>query len=124
MMRGVFFLLGCSVLTVLAYWAYSENYKTQAEIERVEALRYEIADRREAIAILTAEWAYLNRPDRLRRLAEINFETLKLIPMTADHFGTLDELPTYSPPEPKFPEAQWVNEQPTAPRVKVGGQYP
>ena len=123
-MRGAIFLVGCSLLTALAYWAYSENYKTQAEIERVEALRYEIADRREAISILTAEWAYLNRPDRLRRLAELNFETLKLIPMTSDHFGTLADLPTYAPPEPKLPEPQWVSEPAPAPRLKDGGHYP
>ena len=124
-MRGTFLLIGCSIVTVLAYWAYSENYKTQAELERVTELRYQIADRREAITVLTAEWAYLNRPDRLRKLVEVNFETLKLIPMTSDHFGSLAALPEYKAPEPKLPEPVWVGGQRDGtPRVKVGGHYP
>ena len=40
-----------------------------------------------AIAMLNAEWAYLNRPDRLRLLAEEYFDELQLMPMTAGHFG-------------------------------------
>ncbi|MEM9715352.1 MAG: cell division protein FtsL [Pseudomonadota bacterium] len=130
-MRGAFFLIGCAVLTGLAYWAYSENYKTQAELERVEELRYLIADRREAISVLTAEWAYLNRPDRLHKLADSNFDQLKLIPMTSDHFGSLASLPDYQPPQPQIPErgAVWVDgqlQQPDIeiPRVKEGGHYP
>jgi len=124
-MRGAIFLLGCSILTGLAYWAYSENYKTQAELERVKDLRFEISDRREAIAVLTAEWAYLNRPDRLRTLAVINFDRLKLIPMTSDHFGSMATLPEYEAPQPKTPQPVWVDGQSeNTPRVKVGGQYP
>lgn len=123
-MRGAVFLLGCSVLTVLAYWAYKENYKTQAEIERVKELRYEISDRREAISVLTAEWAYLNRPDRLRQLADLNFDQLKLIPMTSDHFGTLATLPEYEAPQPVLPEPQWVSGRQEPERVKTEGQYP
>ncbi|MEM0977704.1 MAG: cell division protein FtsL [Pseudomonadota bacterium] len=123
-MKGVAFLLGCMVLTGLAYWAYSENYKTQAELARVETLRYQIADRREAISVLTAEWAYLNRPDRLRKLADMNFERLKLIPMTSDHYGSLVSLPRYVSPSPKLPDAVWVNGQQEGLRRKDGGQYP
>ena len=41
-------------------------------------LRAEIADEREALAVLNAEWAYLNRPDRLRDLADLNGDRLGL----------------------------------------------
>ncbi|MEO0344189.1 MAG: cell division protein FtsL [Pseudomonadota bacterium] len=127
-MRGGFLILGCAVLTLLAYWAYSENYKTQAELQHVNELRYQIADRREAISVMTAEWAYLNRPDRLRHLVDANFEALRLIPMTSDHFGTLANLPdAYEPPQPKIPEkdAVWVGGQnEDTIRREEGGHYP
>ena len=44
-----------------ATWAYRVNYATQEAMGRLADLRQDIADEREAIAVLEAEWAYLNR---------------------------------------------------------------
>lgn len=86
-MRSVFYLL-CSVFVIgLAYWAYTENYKTQASLKQVKELQQQVAQEKETIAVLNAEWAYLNRPDRLRDLVDLNFEDLKLIPLLPSHFG-------------------------------------
>ncbi|PIB24208.1 cell division protein FtsL [Amylibacter kogurei] len=86
-MKNFLYLLCCALVVGMAYWAYTENYRTQATAKRVQKLQQEIASEREAISVLKAEWAYLNRPERLRELADLNFETLGLIPLSSQHFG-------------------------------------
>ncbi len=84
----------CTVLSVfgLAFWAYQENYATQQVLKETRKLRSEIASSQVKLSVLRAEWAYLNRPDRLRDLAEINFERLGLLPLRPQHFGRVDEV--------------------------------
>ncbi len=86
-MKPAFYILSSALVVIFAYWAYHVNYTTQEALRDVERLREQIAQERAAIAMLNAEWAYLNRPDRLRLLAEEYFDELQLMPMTAGHFG-------------------------------------
>lgn len=76
----------------LAYWAYNENYTTQASLKEVRGLHRDIGAAHERLNILEAEWAYLNRPDRLRDLAELNFDRLGLLPLMPDTFGRIDQV--------------------------------
>lgn len=91
-MRVVLGVLAFMGLIALGFWAYRENYATQAAQAEVEALQAEILGLREALAIQRAEWAYLNRPDRLRALAAANFDRLGLLPMEPHQFGTPGEV--------------------------------
>ncbi|ARE40051.1 Cell division protein FtsL [Rhodovulum sp. P5] len=91
-MRSLFYALTALCVMALAFWAYRENYLTQQALDEVEALNLEIGQLRESLAILNAEWAYLNRPDRLRALAEINFARLELLPLTADQFVDIEQV--------------------------------
>jgi hypothetical protein len=91
-MRSLFFVLVAMSVIGLAFWAYHENYKTQAALNKSERLQADIGTARAKLAVLRAEWAYLNRPDRLRELAEINFDNLGLLPLSADQFGRVDQV--------------------------------
>jgi hypothetical protein len=99
-MIGLF--LGVMVLG-LAFWAYQENYRTREALADVRQVQREIGDLHEQLTVLRAEWAFLNRPERLRKLAALNFERLGLLPMTPEHFGRLDEVAYPAPPEPLLP---------------------
>ena len=89
-MRAFLLLICCSVVIGAAYWSYKENYQTRASITRVKVLQQEIAAKRTAISILTAEWAYLNRPNRLRDLVDLNYPDLQLLPLLPEHFVDIE----------------------------------
>jgi len=100
-MRGFPTFLAALAVIGLGYWAYHQTILTQAAIRDVERLQQEIGAERERLSILRAEWAYLNRPDRLRELVDFNFERLQLLPMVPEQFGTVAELPSPRPdPDP------------------------
>ncbi len=99
-MRALFYVPIALVLLGLAGWAYRENYRTQEAMARVQSLQRQIAEERAALAVLNAEWAYLNRPDRLHTLAEINFDRLELFPLKSGHFGRVDQVIRPQPDEP------------------------
>ncbi len=99
-MRMLLYVLSAFMVIGLAYWAYQENYKTQEVLSEVKALQRDIGQMHEELAVLRAEWAYLNRPDRLRRLAEMNFDRLGLLPLAPEQFGRVDQLPYPAPAMP------------------------
>lgn len=91
-MRSLFYIFSALAVIGLAYWAYFENYRTQAAISHAERLEGQISTARQRLRVLNAEWAYLNRPSRLRELAEINFDRLGLMPLESQQFGRIDEV--------------------------------
>lgn len=101
-MRSLLYILSALAVIGLAFWAYQENYKTQAEIARTEALNHDIGKARARLSVLRAEWAYLNRPDRLLDLTEVNFERLGLLPLRPDQFGKVDQVAFPPEPEPEL----------------------
>ncbi len=91
-MRSLFYVLTALSVIGLAFWAYHENYKTQDAQARAETLQRDISRARQRLRMLRAEWAYLHRPDRLRDLAEINFDRLGLLPLQPYQFGKIDQV--------------------------------
>ncbi|MGJ8604254.1 MAG: cell division protein FtsL [Marivita sp.] len=98
-MRSLLYVLTFLTVIGAAFWAYHENYKTQAALGDAQSVRAEIAEARARLAVLKAEWAFLNRPDRLRDLAEVNFERLGLMPLDPEQFGRVDQIAYPQPPE-------------------------
>ncbi|WVJ73344.1 cell division protein FtsL [Paracoccus marcusii] len=80
-MRSLTCLACVLMLMGLAFWAYRENYATQAAIGEMSQVQRQIAGLREELGVLRAEWAFLNRPDRLRQLVDLNFDRLELGPV-------------------------------------------
>jgi cell division protein FtsL len=91
-MKSFLYVLSALAVMGLAFWAYHENYKTQDALNEVEDLQRQIGQLRETRSVLRAEWAFLNRPDRLRDLANLNFERLGLMPLRPEQFGLVDQV--------------------------------
>ncbi len=97
-MRSLLYLCTALAVIALAAWAYRENHLTQQAMNERRALEREISALSEALSVQRAEWAYLNRPDRLRELVDVNFDRLRLVPITASHFGEIGQI-AYPMPE-------------------------
>ena len=91
-MRVIIYSFSVISVMVLAYWANSESYKTKAVISSSKELKSEIGELKEKLYVLNAEWAYLNRPDRLADLVKWNYEELGLIPISAENFQSLSKI--------------------------------
>ena len=98
-MRSFIYTLTFAFLVGLAFWAYQENIKTKNAIARTEKLQKEIGIARASLSILRAEWAYLNRPDRLTELVDLNYGRLQLVPLRATNFLEVDEINFLNDPD-------------------------
>ena len=76
----------------LGLWAYKINYDSRAADQRVKELEKSILSANKQFKILNAEWAHLNRPDRLRKLAEYYFFELRLTPINPDDFISFSDV--------------------------------
>ncbi|AWZ21190.1 conserved hypothetical protein [Roseovarius sp. EC-HK134] len=99
MMRSILYVLTALSVIGLAFWAYRENYRTQEAQANAQALQNAIGEARARLRVLNAEWAYLNRPDRLMDLVELNYDKLGLLPLQPYQFGRVDQVSFPKPAE-------------------------
>ena len=100
-------LINMVCVAVLAIGLYLVKYSVQDVQRNVAALKSDLSKEKESLHLLNAEWAYLNRPDRLRDLADLNFDRLGLLPLMPEAFGKVDQV-AY-PPEPMAPMLPLTN---------------
>tara|TARA_B100001109_G_scaffold202964_1_gene169849 strand:- start:195 stop:563 length:369 start_codon:yes stop_codon:yes gene_type:complete len=98
-MRSLIYTITFASLVGLAFWAYQENIKTKNAIAHNEKLQKEIGIARARLSMLRAEWAYLNRPDRLTELVDLNFTRLQLVPLRASNFSEINEIKFLGDPD-------------------------
>jgi len=91
-MKTFLYLCAGVVVVVAASWTYNVNYRVQEAENRVARLTRAINNERQAIAVLGAEWAYLNRPERLLALSETYYTELRLMPISAEHFADIGQV--------------------------------
>lgn len=99
------FLFFCTLLVTMAVgaWAYQQNYATRAVLDQSREVQIEIANAQRRLGILRAEWAYLNRPDRLADLVNLNFDRLQLLPLRPDQFARVEDLQLPPEEQPVLP---------------------
>lgn len=77
-------------VAVLAIGLYLVKYAVQDVQRDVASLKTQLANEKESLHLLNAEWAYLNRPERLRALADRH---LDLVPIDSRQIDRVNVLP-------------------------------
>ena len=89
------------VVLVLAFVLYSLEHRMRAGERTVAGLTAEIAEEREAIRLLEAEWSFLARPARLERLAREHAGMGPLAPaQVLDEADLASRIPDRPAPNP------------------------
>src|SRR5207248_11130130 len=87
-------LLVIAAMVFAAAYVYRIKMDSTSRTERVLRLHAEIREQRDAIALLRAEWARLDAPQRLQGLADRH---LRLKPLSATQYDSLKNLPDAPP---------------------------
>lgn len=87
-------VIAIGALVSSALYAYSIKYETTLEAEQLQKLKAKAQRERDAIAVLKAEWQFLNRPDRLQALSDRH---LDLQPLAIDQIVRLSDIPNRGP---------------------------
>lgn len=69
-MRRLLHILAIAALIGSALYSYRIKYDTLYLSEQVAKLKSRLQREKEAIAVLRAEWQFVNRPDRVQTLAD------------------------------------------------------
>jgi cell division protein FtsL len=94
------------IVTVVAvgYGMFQVKYEVMQLEEQLVKVNRQIAESREAIHVLNAEWSFLTQPTRLAELAKRH---LNLAPIGTARLGRIDTLPfrPADPPSAELPQA-------------------
>ncbi len=84
---------GVLIAGVLAasFFTYSLEHSKRGVAREIAQLKRDIADEKENIKLMSAEWSSLTRPNRIQELAAVH---LNLKPLTAEQFAGIDDLST------------------------------
>ncbi|GEO12791.1 cell division protein FtsL [Microvirga aerophila] len=83
-------IIAITALFASAIYAYSVKYETLYYVEQVAKLKSKVQRERDIIAVLQAEWQYLDRPDRLQDAVG---QHLDLQPLKIQQLARLSDLP-------------------------------
>jgi cell division protein FtsL len=98
MMRFINILV-IAALIVAASTVYKIKFDSTLQAERAAKLHNELRKERNAIARLRAEWARLDTPSRIQRLADRYLTLQPVKPTQFDNFNDLPPRPPAVPPQ-------------------------
>jgi hypothetical protein len=78
------------VLALAFLGLYMVKFEVQSVREQVADATHQLEVERDALHVISAEWAYLSRPERLRSLAA---KHLKMAPVQTPQLVAMDSLP-------------------------------
>ncbi|MGH7089637.1 MAG: cell division protein FtsL [Stellaceae bacterium] len=94
MIRPSTALWGAAVILV-GYAMFQVKYEVMQQEDQLAHVRREVAQGREQIRVLKAEWSFLSQPTRLNELAH---RYLDLVPIGTAQLGAIDTIPLRNPP--------------------------
>jgi cell division protein FtsL len=92
-------ILWLLLVMAVGYAMFQVKYEVMQQEESLARINKDIADARDRIRMLDAEWNYLSQPNRVKQLAA---RYLDLSPMSAAQIVALDAIPERgnTPPNP------------------------
>ena len=96
--------LWASAVIVVGYAMFQVKYEVMQQEDQLARLNRQIADSREAIRVLNAEWSFLTQPTRL---SELTKRYLNLVPIGNAQLGSIEAIPfrnaaqAAAPPQPE-----------------------
>lgn len=118
-------VLAIAMLIGSAGYAYSIKYDTIYYAEQLAKMKARVQKERDAIAVLRAEWGYLNRPDRVQEVTDRHLPDI--VPATVKHYARFSDLPERGPKTDEIGrklEALGVLEPTATPQDKRPGGTP
>lgn len=100
----IFALVYMACFAASSMGLYLVKYSVQNIQRDVAEVKTELAAERESLHLLNAEWAYLNRPERLQQLAERH---LDLVPLDSRRIENTALLPAASRSDDAAPSASY-----------------
>ncbi len=95
-------LVWMACFAMAAFGLYMVKFSVQNLQRDVAAMEAQLAAEKESLHLLNAEWAYLNRPERLRALAEAHLE---LVPLDSRRIENVALIPAMQVDENPISEA-------------------
>ncbi len=90
---GWLWMIGALVAALAVFSQHHHARELRTELERLED---DLAERREKVRVLEAEWSYLSRPERIKDLAGRHLE--ELVPVTVRQLSRVSGIPLAPPP--------------------------
>lgn len=89
MIRPAMFICVLAI-SVLAFAVYQVEYRVQEMRGQLKEINKQIASDKKAIHVLSAEWSYLNQPERLKSMAD---KFLKMDYVSASKIVEIEQIP-------------------------------